>query len=123
MKYMKKVTGIVIMLVLVLNLIPVINGGTSKNTILASDGEDGTYASVLESASDSKEFSIEIDYSNKNSAAICLVRTGDTDVQMLITDETGNTVTKLTAVETNARRWVFLDAPETGVQTVTYTVR
>ena len=122
MKYMKKVTSIVIMLLLVLNLMPVLNGGTSKNTILASDGEDGTYASVLESASDSKEFSIEIDYSNKNSAAICLVRTGDTDVQMVITDETGNTVTKLVAVETNARRWVFLDAPVTGVQTVTYTV-
>ena len=122
MKYMKKATSIVVMLVLVLNLMPVMNGGTSQNTILASDGEDGTYASVLESVSDSKEFTIEIDYSNKNSAAICLVRTGDTDVQMVITDETGNTVTKLAAVETNARRWVFLDAPATDTQTVTYTV-
>lgn len=85
MKHMKKVTSIVVMLVLVLNLMPVINGGTSKNTILASDGDYETYADVLESISDTKELSVEIDYSNMNSAAICLVRTGDTDVQMLIT--------------------------------------
>lgn len=122
MKHMKKVTSIVVMLVLVLNLMPVINGGTSKNTILASDGDYETYADVLESISDTKELSVEIDYSNMNSAAICLVRTGDTDVQMLITDEDGNTVAKLPAVETNARRWVFLDAPATDTQTVTYTV-
>lgn len=122
MKYMKKVMSIVVMLVLILNLMPVMNGGASQNTILASDGDYETYADVLESISDTKEFSVEIDYSNKNSAAICLVRTGDTDVQMLITDETGNTVAKLPAVETNARRWVFLDAPTTDTQTVTYTV-
>lgn len=122
MKYMKKVMSIVVMLVLILNFMPVLNGGASQNTILASDGDYETYADVLESISDTKEFSVEIDYSNKNSAAICLVRTGDTDVQMLITDETGNTVAKLPAVETNARRWVFLDAPTTDTQTVTYTV-
>lgn len=122
MKYMKKVMSIVVMLVLVLNLMPVMNRGTSQNTILASVGDEETYVGVLESTSDSKEFSFEIDFSNKNSAVICLVRTGDTDVQMFIADENGNIVAKPVAVENNARRWVFLDAPTTETQTVSYTV-
>ncbi len=61
----------------------------------------------FDSESDIKTYTISIDFSNISTAAICLVKTGKSNINMKITDEEGNSITKKPIIATtnvNARR-------------------
>lgn len=65
-----------------------------------------------------QDYNIEIDFSETNTAAICLVKTGKSNVTMTITDAAGTTLTTMGG----SRRWFFINKPSPDATSVSYTV-
>jgi|GEM_PF-705899 len=65
-----------------------------------------------------QDYNVEIDFTEINTAAICLVKTGKSNPTMTIKDAAGTTLTTMGG----ARRWFFINKPSPDATSVTYTV-
>ena len=67
-------------------------------------------------------YNVDVDFTNMDTAAICLVRTGKSNVSMTITDSEGTELAVKGTISTGSRRWHFLDKPSSGSTVETYTI-
>lgn len=74
------------------------------------------------SADDVKNYNIELDFSTMDTAAICLVRTGESYVKMEVKDKDGNIIKTIGAADYQPKRWLFIDKPSIESVIVSYTV-
>lgn len=119
MNSLRKIICNVMVVVLLLSLIPSIRvSATENNTSDTYVVQEGKFTS----ASEVKTYEVSLDFTSMTTGVICLVKTGKTIIQMVITDENGQIVKSVKAVDTNARRWVFIDIPSADATVVTYTV-
>lgn len=116
MKIFRKVTGVILAIALIFSVFPTMNVNADDNNSY------DTYEGSFSSSSDIKTYNLTLDFATMDTGAICLVKTGKTAIQMVVADADGNTVKTVNAINTNARRWVFIDKPSTDATTVTYTV-
>lgn len=80
-----------------------------------------TYTGSFTSEADVKTYNISVDFSEMDTAAICLVRTGKTNIIMTITDEEGNTETLKTS-DRALRIWKNKTNPSTETDICNYTI-
>lgn len=89
---------------------------------VVSEFECQTIEDSVNSATDSKSYSVDIDFTNINTAAVCIVRTGKSDVQFKVTDESGNEVQPSPTIYAIPKRWVYIDKPSTDAGICHYTI-
>lgn len=77
-----------------------------------------TIEDSLSSASDRKTYTVDIDFSKMDAATIALVRSGNSQIDVTVTDAAGNEV-KMGGATT--KRWGYIDKPADG-GVCTYTV-
>ncbi|BCJ94209.1 hypothetical protein acsn021_17780 [Anaerocolumna cellulosilytica] len=65
-----------------------------------------------------QDYNVEIDFSEMNTAAICLVNTGKSLPSMTIKDAAGTTLTTMGG----AKRWFFINKPAPDATSVSYTI-
>lgn len=67
-------------------------------------------------------YTVDVDFTDMNTAAFCLVRTGKSDASMTITDSEGTQLAVRGTSSTNSRRWYFVDKPSSDTTIATYTI-
>lgn len=116
MKIRKHLLCLAFMLVLIFTILP-------KVSIKAEEAKDYiTYEGEFSSESEVITYNIDLDFTSMDSASICLVKTGKTNMKMIIKDAEGNQVGVAVTLDTLARRWIFIDKPSDDTTVVTYTV-
>ncbi|MBD5486239.1 MAG: hypothetical protein HDR18_12095 [Lachnospiraceae bacterium] len=81
-----------------------------------------TIEDSVTSVVDVKSYSIDIDFTGMDTAAVCLVRTGKSEVKMRVTDENGNTLMADSTGFRSPKRWIYIDKPNTDTEIGHYTV-
>lgn len=81
-----------------------------------------TIEDSVTSATDSKSYSVDIDFTNIDTAAFCIVRTGKSDIQLQVTDDSGNTVQAYATIYGIPKRWIYIDKPSADAGICHYTI-
>lgn len=92
------------------------------NITIASEFECQVITDSIASATDSKSYTIDIDFTTIDTAAVCLVRTGKSEVQMKITDSAGTVLQDYPTVYSIPKRWIYIDKPSSDAQICHYTI-
>lgn len=95
---------------------------TGFTITVVSEFAGQTIEDSLSSATDTKSYSVDIDFTNMDTAAVCIVRTGKTEVQMQIADENGNVIQPYATIYSIPKRWVYIDKPSQEAQVCHYTI-
>lgn len=74
------------------------------------------------SAEDSATYSFSIDFSQMDSAAVCLVRKGYVGTNIKVYDEDGNQVLNIGTSSRQAKNWGYIDKPSDDATVCNYTV-
>lgn len=76
------------------------------------------------SATDSKSYSVDIDFTGIDTAAVCIVRTGKSDIQFHVIDEAGNEMQSYATIYSIPKRWIYIakPTPDAGICHYTITV-
>lgn len=82
-----------------------------------------TIEDSVTSVVDSKSYSVDIDFTGMDTAAVCLVRTGASEVGIQVMDENGNIWKADSTGPRSPKRWIYIDKPADDVDTAHYTVR
>lgn len=96
----------------------------SANAADNVDRSDEDYQVIegdFSSLGEKKTYSIDIDFSDMDSAAIALVKTGKSDVSMTISDSDGE-LKNLHTYKGSSRGWYFIDKPSLDATVVSYTI-
>ena len=78
----------------------IISGGTVVAEFPCQTIEDS-----VTSATYIKSYSVDVDFTNIDTAVFCIVRTGKSEVQLQVTDESGNTVQDYATIYEIPKRW------------------
>lgn len=89
---------------------------------VVSEFDCQTIEDSVSSATDSKSYSIDIDFTDKKAAAVCIVRTGKSNVQLKVTDENGNEIKHSSTTNKVPKRWIYIDKPSADAGICHYTV-
>ena len=76
----------------------------------------------VSSVIDSKTYSVDIDFTDMDAAAVCLVRTGKSELQLHVTDESGNTIETKTTNFREPKRWLYIEKPYVDAGVCHYTI-
>ncbi|MDD3415186.1 MAG: hypothetical protein PHY47_14445 [Lachnospiraceae bacterium] len=79
---------------------------------------EGSFSSL----DDSKTYNFSIDFTEMNSAAVCLVRKGYIGTKMQVFDESGNEILIKGTGSRQAKNWGFIDKPSADATICNYTV-
>ncbi len=89
---------------------------------VVSEFDCQTIEDNVTSATDSKSYSIDIDFTDMKAAAICIVRTGKSNVQLKVTDENGSEIKHSSTTNKVPKRWIYIDKPSADAGICHYTV-
>lgn len=81
------------------------------------------YEDAWSNTSDIKEYTFNIDFSEMDSAAICLVRTGLNNTSVKVIDSDKHIISTLTSSDKQAKKWIFIDKPSSDSLISTYTLK
>ena len=92
-----------------------------------TDGVIGTdtyqaFEGSFSSAEDTATYSFAIDFSQMDSAAVCLVRKGYVGTNIIVYDEDGNKVLSKATNSRQAKCWAYIDKPSDTTAICNYTV-
>lgn len=97
--------------------------GFTINVVQAAVVEEyQTFEGSFTSAADSFTYSFSIDFSQMDSAAVCLVRKGYVGTSIRVYDEAGNQVLLKGTGSRQAKNWGFIDKPSNDATICNYTV-
>lgn len=68
-------------------------------------------------------YNVAVDFTNMDTAAFCLVRTGKSNASMTILDAEGTELAVRGTSMSSSRRWYFLDKPSSDTTVATYTIK
>lgn len=68
-----------------------------------------SYEDSFSYANEEKSYQITIDVNNMSTVAICIVRTGKTDIHMEVSDKNKKVVGQANVLSSNGRRWIFIN--------------
>lgn len=85
-------------------------------------GDYSVNSGALSSAEDIDTYTVPIDFSAMSTAAIAFVQSGETNLLVTITDESGEEVKRMSSTDAIARRWCFIDKPANVDRVYNYTV-
>lgn len=67
-------------------------------------------------------YNVEVDFSNMDEAAFCLVKSGKSDISMTIVDSEGKETAIRETDKWHPRKWYFLEKPSANTTIATYTI-
>ena len=119
MKFLGKILSTLVFALLIAGFISTTNINADDATEPSSFT---TYEDSFTNEDDTKTYKISLDFTSMTTASICLVRSGKTDIQMIVTDENGDKIGSTIASANNGRRWIFIESTSNESSISTYTV-
>ena len=91
-------------------------------TVVAAAEQYQVFEGSFSSAGASATYNFSIDFSQMDSAAVCLVRKGYVGTSIKVYDESGNQILARATTKRQAKNWGFIDKPSADATVCNYTV-